>query len=187
MSMRADQLVTGRWARSHTHWPACLPLSADGCVLCPWRAQCLLACQLLRFNRASALSACLPTCLPACLLMHLSPHFCADLSVGAKTAEAGVCEAYLLALHGALLTCGERLSPDTISKVGPAAAAQLAAGCWAAPLQHRHAPPQPAPGTSHLTPISAPAIMPHLLFLACCARRCAPHPCCCRWARRCSL
>ncbi|KAI3427088.1 hypothetical protein D9Q98_007027 [Chlorella vulgaris] len=43
-----------------------------------------------------------------------------DLSTGARTAEPAIQEAYLRALHGALLSSGDRLSPETISKVGAA-------------------------------------------------------------------
>ncbi|PRW50843.1 Translational activator GCN1 isoform A [Chlorella sorokiniana] len=51
----------------------------------------------------------------------------ADLATGARTAEPSIQEAYLTALHGALLSAGERLTPDTISKVGQALQAVTAA------------------------------------------------------------
>ncbi|KAL4444093.1 hypothetical protein ABPG75_011830 [Micractinium tetrahymenae] len=43
-----------------------------------------------------------------------------DLAIGAKTAEPSIQVAYLTALQGALLSAGDRLSADTIAKVGQA-------------------------------------------------------------------
>ena len=42
----------------------------------------------------------------------------ADLATGARTAQPATQVAHLSALQGALLTAGERLTPDTIAKVG---------------------------------------------------------------------
>jgi hypothetical protein len=49
---------------------------------------------------------------------HLLPFIAADLATGARTAEPAVQEAYLTALRGALLSAGDRLTPDTVAKVG---------------------------------------------------------------------
>jgi hypothetical protein len=44
-----------------------------------------------------------------------------DLATGAVTAEPDVAEAYLTALEGALIASGDRLTPETLAKVGNAA------------------------------------------------------------------
>jgi hypothetical protein len=66
MSMRADQLVTGRWATSHT--PRC-PLACLPASFCLFLMALFVPClplQLPRFGWAEALTACLPARLPAC-------------------------------------------------------------------------------------------------------------------------
>lgn len=76
-------------------------------------------------NREAISLQCKPPthpCLPSILPSHPQPPLPlrADLSTGARTAEPAIQEAYLRALHGALLSSGDRLSPETISKVGAA-------------------------------------------------------------------